>query len=128
MPMPPVDHNSAATAISRSPRRRSVCGADILVCRHYGWPDTNVWPTSIRQNRSPIHPLADLALRRRTWKRIVRRRHEERALADHFSERVDLDWFVQNGHDRLRVDVALRLRITNGDDEGRRVRPLPMEV
>src|SRR5256885_2379623 len=72
-------------------------------------------------------PIASVALGGRARQRIIGRSDEERALAHHLGEHVDLKRFVEHGDDRLRIDVDVAMRVACGDHERGRLGPLLCE-
>src|SRR5216683_2052486 len=154
MPMPPVDHKSAAAATSNTPLRRASIGAGLY--DSYDTPSSGLRPPSprfagrriylrgwreapgegskfqmddsIRHDVAAFHPALNVALRWGAGQGIVGWRNDQRTFANDVGERVDFERLVHNRIDHSVLEMNVGVRIAHRQHERSRPRSKLVET
>src|SRR5881227_1175369 len=91
-------------------------------------PIASTTSRSVVERAAVVEARTEIALRRRTGKRVVGWRHDQRAFAHDVSQRVDFERLVHHRADERWVECGVAVGIANGEDERRRLRTLFAEL
>src|SRR3954447_3725105 len=91
-------------------------------------PIASITSRSAVERAAVVEARTEVALRRRTRKRILGAWHDQRAFADDIGQRVDFERLVDHRADERGVDGVFLVRIAYSEDERRRSRTLFAET